>query len=197
MRKEQRSASRAWKPLKKELRQHLPLLVAAAALSIPVHVLAHKLFDLVLPEVPAYSWHSSLESLLFVLPALAVYCAMGYGASRLKRFGGLRPFLFGAALTVPTLAYSLFFSLVQTWGGLFEGADFFYPYLGIFTHLYLSSLAAFAGGVAGLRLGRWEDRRHAGASGTQSTEPGQLPEGDWMPFEAKVREHERAERPGD
>jgi len=24
-----------------------------------------------------------------------------------------------------------------------------------------------------------------------------LPEGDWMPFEAKVREHERAERPRD
>ncbi len=130
----------------------LPLLGVALA-SIPVHVFAHKVFDFFLETNPI-GWHSAPESLFFPIPAFVTYIGFGWLCAKNKKLQALSKWSLGMAMALPTLLFSLCFSVAMGWTAYFEGTIPFEPYLGIFVHLYLSSLAALIGGALGSTFAR-------------------------------------------
>jgi hypothetical protein len=139
--------------LRKEVKENVLPLLGIAIASIPAHVFAHKVFDFFLETNPM-GWHSSPESLLFPIPAFVTYLGFGWLCAKSKQLQKLSKWMVGMAMAVPTLLFSLCFSVAMGWTTYFEGEIPFDPYLGIFIHLYLSSLAALIGGALGNALAR-------------------------------------------
>jgi hypothetical protein len=147
------SGSKGIWAFRKEIKEHFLPLLGVAIASIPAHVFAHKVFDFFLETNPI-GWHSSPESLLFPIPAFMTYLGFGWLCAKSKQLQKLSKWTVGMAMAVPTLLFSLCFSVAMGWTAYFEGEIPFEPYLGIFVHLYLSSLAALIGGALGNALAR-------------------------------------------
>ncbi|MBC7882721.1 MAG: hypothetical protein H7Y37_15615 [Anaerolineae bacterium] len=140
--------SKSIQAFRKEVKKNLLPLLGIAVASIPVHIFAHKVFDFFLETNPI-GWHSSPESLFFPIPAFVTYLGFGWLCSKNKRLQKLNKWTLGMAMALPTLLFSLCFSVAMAWTAYFEGTIPFDPYLGIFIHLYLSSLVALVGGALG------------------------------------------------
>lgn len=176
-----------------KMKDQWPVLLGAAVLSIPAHILAHKIYDLFLATQP-FGWHSSPESVLYVVPALAVYGLLGYGASRLKAVRAAGAWTLGLAVAAPTLAYSLFFSLWQGYAGLTDGTISYFPYLGIYLHLYLSSLTAALGVVLGLSLGKLEQGETGPPHHLDGSTTSRLGEASWNALDFQKKEPQAGSR---
>lgn len=185
------TGQQAGKTLLEELKAHLPSVFAVGVASILAHIGAHKLYDLFIESVPSLGWHGSPESLLYVIPAIAVYGVVGYGCGRLARFKNLRPWILASAIAAPTALFSLMFSLLQLQMIVSNGTIPFQPFSGVFLHLHLSSVAALLSGALGILL----SRTHAGYQTHPSIESQNiappLESADWLPVNtAALKEQE-------
>lgn len=145
--------SKSIQAFRKEVKKNFLPLLGVALASIPAHVFAHRVFDFFLETNPI-GWHSSFESLFFPIPAFVTYLGFGWLCAKNKKLQTVSKWSLGMAMALPTLLFSLCFSVAMAWTAYFESTIPFEPYLGIFVHLYLSSLAALIGGALGSTFAR-------------------------------------------
>ncbi|MBC8122844.1 MAG: hypothetical protein H7Y22_13515 [Gemmatimonadaceae bacterium] len=186
------TGQQAGKTLLEELKSHLPSVFVIGVTSILAHIGAHKLYDLFVESVPSLNWHGSPESLLYVIPAIAVYGVVGYGCGRLTRFKNLHLWILASAIAAPTVLFSLMFSLLQLQMVVSNGTIPFQPFSGVFLHLHLSSVAALLSGALGVLL----SRTHAGypihpAIESQTTAPS-LESADWLPVDTAASKEQES-----